>query len=302
MRRVLVTGATGFIGRAVVTPLQESGFEVHAIVRPGGSAGMPGVIDHHADLFDRSGVEAAVRAARASHLLHLAWDTEPGRFWVAPSNLDWVAASLLLVRSFVALGGERVVAAGTCAEYAWSETAPFSEHGTPCVPATLYGTAKDSLRRLLASFAAEQKLSFAWGRVFLLYGPEEKPGRLLGDAVRCLLAGRRFPTGDGRQRRDFIHVADAGRAFAEITSSGTTGAVNIGSGEAIPIATLLNEVARQTGRGDLIDIGARPMPAHEPPVIQADVTRLSNEVGFRPEYSLTRGIEATVARARETGL
>lgn len=300
MRRVLVTGATGFIGRHVVAPLQARGFEVHVVGRSGADSDAPGVVVHRADLFDRGAVRAAIGAAAASHLLHLAWDTEPGKFWRSPSNLDWTAASLHLVKDFVVAGGSRVVAAGTCAEYEWGADR-LVEDVTPCAPATLYGVAKDGLQRILASYAREVPFSFAWGRVFFLYGPGEKPGRLIGDAIRSLLAGERFPSSHGRQRRDFMHVADVGGAFAALTASDVEGRVNIGSGTALPVASLLEEVARQTGREGLVDLGARPLPASEPDIIEADATRLNREVGFCPIYGPTDGIASMIRDLASTG-
>lgn len=293
MRRVLVTGATGFIGRHVVEPLQARGFEVHAVGRSGAGGYLPGVVVHQADLFDRRAVRAAISAAQASHLLHLAWDTEPGKFWRSSSNLDWIAASLCLAKEFVEAGGTRVVAAGTCAEYEWGSDR-LVEDVTPCVPASLYGVGKDSLQRILASYAHGVPFSFAWGRVFFLYGPGEKRGRLIGDAICSLLAGQRFPSSHGRQRRDFMHVADVGGAFAALAASEVEGRVNIGSGTALPVKDLLEEVARQVGREDLIELGARPLPESEPAIIEADTTRLGREVGFRQSYGLPDGIAASV--------
>ncbi len=370
MRRVLVTGGAGFVGRHAVAALIARGFEVHAV----GRRAPEGVhLVHPADLLDADARRAALRAAGASHLLHLAWVTEPGRYWQSPDNLDWTAASLDLVRGFREAGGTRAVVAGTCAEYDWtgidtltpvagprlpsppprgegraplvggetsgsggegacpeeapSETpphrrlparfggdgvaealSPFAGRGeasaircghltesAPCRPATLYGAAKDGLRRVLTGYAASTGLSLAWGRLFYLYGPGEAPGRLVGDAARALLAGHKFATSEGRQRRDFLHVADAGEAFAALLDSSVEGPVNIGSGAAVPVRAILETLGRLTDRPELIDFGARPLPPTEPACIEADIRRLVEDVGFRPRLSLDEGLRATLA-------
>ncbi|KQT46827.1 NAD-dependent dehydratase [Methylobacterium sp. Leaf456] len=304
MRRVLVTGGAGFVGRPAVAALAARGFEVHAV----GRRAPEGVhVFHPADLLDAQARRAAVRAAGAGHLLHLAWVTEPGRYWQAPENLDWTAASLDLVRGFREAGGTRAVVAGTCAEYDWTGIAPLSRaegagihrghlsESAPCRPATLYGAAKDGLRRVLTGYAASTGLSLAWGRLFYLYGPGEAPGRLVGDAARALLDGRRFATSEGRQRRDFLHVMDAGDAFAALLDSAVEGPVNIGSGASVPVRTLLETLGRLTGRPDLIDFGARPLPPTEPACIEADIRRLTGEVGFHPHLDLDEGLRATLA-------
>ncbi|MCB4804276.1 nucleoside-diphosphate-sugar epimerase [Methylobacterium brachiatum] len=290
-RRVLVTGATGFVGTHAIPALRARGFEIHALGRARPEAST--VAFHPVDLLDAGAVRAAVQAVRASHLLHLAWYAEPGLYWRAAANLDWVAASLALVRAFREAGGGRAVVAGTCAEYAWGPER-LSEDA-PCVPATLYGAAKDGTRRILAAYAGETGLSLAWGRLFFLYGPGERPGRLVGDAIRALASGARFATSPGHQRRDFSHVADAAGAFAALVESDVAGPVNVGSGAAVPVRVILERIGALTGRPDLIDFGARPLPASEPAGIEAAVTRLRDAVGFRPRYDLDAGLRQTFA-------
>jgi nucleoside-diphosphate-sugar epimerase len=291
-RRVLVTGATGFIGARTLAPLRARGFEVHALGRS--APADPHVVHHAADLLDPVATRAAVAAARASHLVHMAWYVEPGAYWRSPRNLDWVAASLHLARCFTEAGGQRLVAAGTCAEYAWGPDR-LAETASACEPATLYGACKDALRRTLAAFGEAAPLSVAWGRVFFLYGPNEAGGRLVSDAARALLSGQRFGTSHGRQRRDFSHVDDVAAAFAALAASDVRGPVNVASGTAVPVRAVLETVARHAGGAELLDFGARPLAPTEPAVIEAVVQRLHHEVGFRPRHDLDGGIADTVA-------
>ena len=291
MSRVLVTGSAGFIGRHVVAALVGRGFEVHGVDRR--ACGVPGVVDHLADLMDPAAVRAVVGEVRAPGLVHLAWYVEPGAFWRSAANLDWVSASLGLARAFAEAGGTRIVGAGTCAEYAWGG-AVLDEGSTALEPATLYGACKDGLRRLLTAWGAEAGVSVAWGRVFFLYGPGEAPGRLVGDAVRTLAAGGRFATSHGRQRRDFLHVADVGGAFAALLDSGVVGAVNIGSGKAVPVGDVLRAVAAAVGGLERIDFGARALGASEPEVVEAAVERLRGEVGFVPRFDMVSGVADVV--------
>jgi nucleoside-diphosphate-sugar epimerase len=292
MKRVLVTGATGFIGARAVPLLRARGYEVHAIGRT-----RPEDRDlefHSADLLDADAVRAVTLKIRATHLLHLAWDVTPGRYWRASENLDWVSASLQLARAFEAAGGRRAVFAGTCAEYQWG--APrFFEATTPCVPATLYGAAKDALRRLLTYYGDSGGLSVGWGRIFFLYGPGEKPGRLVSDAIRCLVKVAPFPTTHGNQRRDFLHVDDVAGAFVALIDCNAQGPVNIGSGAAISVRSVLDIVASEIGNADCLQFGARTLAEGEPMVIEADVTRLTQEIGFKPLYDIKGGIAQTVA-------
>lgn len=289
MKRVLVTGATGFIGRHVIAPLVQRGFEVHAI----GQADLADCVMHRCDLLDHAAAAQLVRGVSPSHLLHLAWYVKPGRYWTAPENLDWVAASLNLYRSFTQAGGHRFVGAGTCAEYDW-RFSKLKEGDTPYRPDTLYGMAKDSTRRLLDTSARLDGVSFGWGHVFFLYGPGEARARLVSDVVVGCLRGEPIPTTAGTQIRDFMHVQDIASAFAALLDSNVQGAVNIASGEPQPLRTLITAVAEAAGRPDLPQFGARPIAANDPPCLAADVTRLREEVGFRPIYGLKEGVAATV--------
>lgn len=300
--RVLVTGAGGFVGAPAMAALRARGLVPIGLGRRTG--GSDGAADWIAcDLACPEATRAAVREAGAGRLVHLAWTVAPGRFWTDPDNLDWVGRSLTLLRAFAEAGGRRAVMVGTCAEYAWGQDAPLDERTTPLAPATLYGAAKDALRRAAEAYAAEARaghgsLSVAWARLFFLYGPGEAPGRLVGDAVRRLLAGRPFDATEGRQRRDFLHVADAADALAALTASPIEGPVNIGAGVATPVRDLLAAIARHAGGADLLRLGARPAPPGDPACIVAGVRRLAGELGWAPRLSPDDGIAQMVAAER----
>jgi nucleoside-diphosphate-sugar epimerase len=291
VKRVLVTGASGFIGRHSLPLLVERGYEVHAVGRGPVPAG-PAITAHACDLLDDRAAAALVDAVRPSHLLHFAWYAVPGRFWSAPDNLDWVAASLRLLRAFAAAGGRRVAVAGSCAEYDWSH-AVLSEAATPIAPRTLYGVAKNALRSCLEHGDA-LGLSWAWGRVFFLYGPHEPAGRLVSDVAAGLLAGRRVAVSAGVQRRDFMHVEDVARAFVAALDSAFQGPINIASGRAVPVREVVERIGALTGRPDLIDFGARPTPGDEPAHLAAACDALTQTLAFQPRYDLASGLEQTL--------
>lgn len=296
MSVALVTGASGFVGRHAVAALAAGGFTVHAVARRP-LAEVPAVW-HAADLLDAQARRTLMESVRPTHLLHLAWETRHGYFWEAPENLDWVAATLDLVRRFHGSGGARMVLAGSCAEYDWTPEALGDgicrERETPCRPATLYGTAKLAAYELTAAYAARVGMSHAWGRLFLAYGPHETESRLVPSVVLSLLAGARVKLGDGGKRRDFMDARDAGAGFAALLRSSVEGPVNIASGACSSIADVASRLARLIGQEELLDFGALAPRANDPRHLCADVARLKAEVGFVAGYNLEQGLADAV--------
>jgi nucleoside-diphosphate-sugar epimerase len=295
MSRVLVTGATGFIGEPVVRQLVARGHEVHVAIRPGAPhpSEPAGATAHPTDLLDGSSPRRLIETVRPSHLIHLAWDATPGKFWTSPLNLDWVGASLLLLRAFWDAGGRRAVLGGSCAEYDWRH-ARLDEAATPLAPATLYGHAKNGLRDIAAAHAALVGGSLAWARIFMLYGPREAPARFVPAIVTGLLAGQPVDCTAGTQQRDFMHVADVAGALVALLESDLDGAVNIASGLCLPLRDIADRLGALIGRPELIRLGARPTPPNEPDRLEAAVDRL-RATGFRPRYDLASGLADTVA-------
>jgi nucleoside-diphosphate-sugar epimerase len=293
-RRVLVTGAGGFIGRNSLEPLRAAGYEVHAVLSPQ-SAAPGGARVHRADLLDLGAIDHLIGAVRPTHLLHFAWIATPGLYSGSAENYRWLAASQHLLRSFRAAGGGRTVMAGSCAEYDWSRaqvcnerTSPLASHSKDAVSA--YAECKLALQRDLEDFGRAQGLSTAWGRIFFQFGPHEHPQRLVASVIVNLLLGRDALCTHGRQLRSFLHVADVGCAFAALLNSEVAGPVNIGSGERIELAELLEAAARQIGRPELLKLGARSAPPGEPAVLLPDIGRLRDEVGFKPRWTLDAGL------------
>jgi nucleoside-diphosphate-sugar epimerase len=305
-KRVLITGAGGFIGRWSVAPLLEKGYEVHAVLSGAGAvpAELRGATLHVADLLQEPQIDALLARVVPTHLLHFAWIATPGVYWQSTDNFRWRAASEHLLRRFRALGGVRAVMAGSCVEYDWSTGGVCEEQSTPAdaaaAPLSPYAASKIALHRYLMAFAQEQHLSAAWGRIFFQYGPYEHPDRLVPSVIRHLLLDQEALCTHGRQIRSFLHVADVGAAFAALLDSGCEGAVNIGSGEGIALKDLIERIAREIGRPALVRLGARNVPAGEPLLLVPDIRRLRDEVQWQPRFTLSKGITDTIAwwRAR----
>jgi nucleoside-diphosphate-sugar epimerase len=303
-QRVLVTGAAGFIGRWSLEPLRAAGYEVCAVLSPQGTdrdhpaAGLAGVELRHADLTEPASIDALLEATKPTHLLHFAWIATPGVYRQSPENYRWLSASRHLLAAFGRCGGVRAVMAGSCAEYDWSRVAVCDERSSPLAPegetTSPYAACKIALQRSLEEYGRAQDMSWAWGRIFFQYGPAEHRDRLVASVIASLLAGRGAPCTHGRQIRSFLHVEDVGAAFAALLGSEVQGAVNIGSGDRISIAELLERLAGLIGRPELLELGARSAPPGEPTVLLPDIGRLRDEVGWGPRWALDEGLADTV--------
>src|SRR5689334_19533914 len=120
MKKVLITGASGFIGRECLSLLTDLNYEVYALTSKTPSFFLENVQWIKFDLLKDFSIDDLLKKIKPSHLLHLAWVTTPGKLWEAKENLDWLELSTHLIEAFAHNGGKRAVLAGTCAEYDWT--------------------------------------------------------------------------------------------------------------------------------------------------------------------------------------
>jgi len=299
MKKLIVTGANGFIGVHALHRLAGLGYEVHGIALEGEAlkarSPEPGIIWHRLDLMDELQCARIFDEVRPELLLHLAWYTEHGKYWSSEKNLDWVRASLGMLGAFARSGGERAVMAGTCAEYDWGRVQqPCIEDVTPTEPRTLYGASKNGLRLISSAFCRQNGISLAWGRIFQPFGPYEPKLRLVPSVTVSLLRGQEARCTAGDQLRDFMHTPEVASALAALLHSRVEGAVNIASGRPVSIKDLVMMIARKLGHPELVRMGAIPAAKDDPPVLLADVRRLNDEVGWRPEGDLDAWLGRTI--------
>jgi nucleoside-diphosphate-sugar epimerase len=287
--RVLLTGGSGFIGRYVLKALQHHGIEVVTVGRVRAQPSVPFI---EADLLSLTDFGPLLQQAKATHLLHLAWYAEHGKYWSSPLNLRWTEATTLLVEAFCAAGGQQVVIAGTCAEYDWAH-GYCREDSTPLNPATLYGTAKDATRRLVMAVCAQHRVPCAWGRIFLPYGQGEAASRLIPSLIDVFRGGREPFGVNATAYRDFLHVSDVAEGFVRLLTTGASGAYNICSGEPVRLAEVVTTLATLLGADPepvLALITERP---GEPPLLVGENLKLK-ALGWRPALTLAQGLERTL--------
>jgi UDP-glucuronate decarboxylase len=292
MKRILVTGGNGWIGRYVVSLLMKTGHEVHATYY----RNKPSRIScnwHKVNLLHEKEIKKLIYEIKPSHLIHLAWESVPPQCYQSINNYYWLQSSISFIQHFSNAGGERIVVAGTGAEYEWingilSEDSKLLSYKTP------YSLCKNTLRSWLQSYSEQTNLSMCWGRIFHVYGPNESGNRLVSHLITSLLKNEEALCTHGKQHRDFLYVRDVADALISLLNSNVQGTVNIASGCPIQIKEVASIIEKKIGKGNLIKLGAIPFPKDEPLFVGANIKRLEEEVNWTPKYDIDKGIEETI--------
>jgi nucleoside-diphosphate-sugar epimerase len=260
-RTVLLTGATGFVGKQVLQILSEQGFRARIVVRDKKSvkiesSGSVESVIKTADLFAESDEWWGQVCNGIDTVIHIAWYAEPGKYLLSSKNIDCLSGTLQMAKGVALAKVRRFVGIGTCFEY--DLTAGILSIDTPLRPLTPYAGAKASAFMALSQWLPNQNVQFAWCRLFYLYGDGEDFRRFVPYLRTRLSAGKPAELTNGNQIRDFLDVEEAARMIVETALSQNQGAINICSGIPITIRQFAEKIADEYGRRDLLIFGARP--------------------------------------------
>ena len=267
---ILLTGATGFVGRQVLRELGTRNCKVRLIVRDGSqsriaqSSAIDAVIVT-ADLWSESVAWCADVCRDVDSVIHVAWYAEPGQYLQSPKNLECLAGTLRLAQGASQAKVRRFVGIGTCFEYDLS--AGYLTVATPLRPSTPYAAAKAAAFMALSQYLPQQGVEFTWCRLFYLYGEGEDERRLVPYLRAKLSADEPADLSSGSQIRDYLDVREAGRMLVEKALGAGQGPVNICSGTPVTVRALAERIADEYGRRDLLRFGARPDSLVDPPCV-----------------------------------
>jgi nucleoside-diphosphate-sugar epimerase len=267
---ILLTGATGFIGRQILRALEERGCRVRAVVRDGkqgqvvGKAAVRSTITSP-DIFAESAPWWSDVCDGVDTVIHAAWYVEPDLYLQSPKNRECLSGTLRIAQGAAQAKVRRVVGIGTLFEYDVSKGYLGVE--TPLKPSTPYAQAKADAFAALSQLLPQHAIEFTWCRLFYLFGEGEDPRRLVSYVRAKLKAGEPADLSSGTQIRDFLDVREAGRMIVEAALGPVQGPVNICSGKAITVRQLAETIADEFGRRDLLRFGARPDNLVDPPCV-----------------------------------
>lgn len=297
--KLLVTGASGFLGARVVELACEQGGHIYALTRSPQSPRMErlkasGATLLHADLADSARIQAILSDIQPTHLCHLAWAGVANKQRNDLGQvMDNIGPWLNLLQAAAKNGCRHVVALGSQAEYGPKPQA-VQETDT-AKPTTLYGAAKLAALEIAQRFCLQHHLRFAWLRLFSLYGPDDNSGWFIPDLIVKLLAQQRPPLTPGTQKWDYLYIDDAARGvLAALHQPDAQGIFNLGSGQPVAIrdvAEMLRGIINPKLELGFGEVAFRPDQVMH---MQADISRLQNATGWLPQVGLQEGLTHTV--------
>lgn len=280
MKKILITGGAGFVGRQIVRSLSKRNVEITLVVRNGKENAVENIasvkkVITSQDIFVESRHWWANACEGIDIVIHAAWYVESGQYLESEKNADCLIGSVELVRGAACAKVARFIGVGTCFEYELS-TSRLSIQ-TPLKPLTTYAAAKTSLFTFCSTYLPSRGTDFAWCRLFYLYGEGEDERRLVPYIRHKISKGEVAELTDGKQIRDYMDVSQVGDQIAEVALGTEVGPLNICSGLATTVRDLAEKIAEDYGRPDLLLFGGKDKRISEPPCVYGEPRRNPNQ-------------------------
>lgn len=305
-KRVLISGAAGFVGANLAARLSADGHDVHALVHPNSnlwrlSAGPVELARHKVDLLDAAGVERIVAAVRPEWVFHLAahgayaWHTDRRR--VIDTN---VVGTMHLLDACCGHGFDAFVNAGSSSEYGIKDH--LASEGDRPEPNSLYAVTKLAATHYCAHMARTTNLHVVTLRLYSVYGPLEEPGRLMPSLVLHGLRGEYPPLANPGSAHDFVYIDDVLEAFM-LAARGRAGddraIFNVASGVSTSLERLVTLIGGTFGVRAEPRWHSFPDRPWDTALWAGDITRIRARLGWQPRCSLDQGIQAVANWFRE---
>jgi UDP-glucose 4-epimerase len=301
--RVLVTGASGFIGSHLTRRLVGDGADVHALTSAVSSVYPTRLVDlrddivlHEANLNDQGAMRALARVVRPEYVFHLGAYTHVGKSWerIDECTQTNVAGTVNLLRAIEDTGYRRLVFTGTSEIYGAVEV-PFREDAA-VEPGSPYAVSKYAAERFCRMLQRGRGWPIVLLRPFNAYGPAQSPDRIIPEVIVRALEGRELQMTSGTQTREFNYVVDLVDGFvrAALTPGIEGELLNLGCGEEIPVADLATKILGLMGDPIKVKIGALPERPNEIPRMCSDSTKARELLGWDPAHTLDDGLRRTI--------
>ncbi len=299
-KRILITGASGFVGANLARRVLQDGHQVHLLLRPGYqtwrvSGIAKDVRIHEVSLEDATGIHSSVTSIKPEAVYHLAaygaYSSQQGMQRMVATNLLGCCS---LLDACADIGVEAFVNAGSSSEYGFKDHAPQEDEALE--PNSDYAITKAAASHYCRHVALSRNVNAVTVRLYSIYGPWEEPTRLIPTLIAHGLRGELPPLVSPDVARDFVYVNDAVDAIIRIAKSTVPrGSIyNICSGEQTSLREVV-EVARR-----VMGIRAEPVWASMPDrswdtsVWVGNGAKIKHDIGWRAETILETGLQRTV--------
>ena len=278
MKTILLTGATGFLGKKILDALNSKDIAIHVISRCDESF----FVDYQnvtkiiktKNFFTESADWYKNICNEVDIIIHAAWYAEPGKYLESDLNIECLSGTINFAKAATEEKVQKFVGVGTCFEYDLTSSNPL-DIDNQLNPLSLYSRAKASTFKLLEKLFNNHKVDFLWTRVFYLYGEGEDSRRLVAVLRSKLSEGKVVDLTSGNQIRDFMDVELAGSLIADASLSKNVGPFNICSGIGVSIRELAENIADEFGRRDLLNFGALEDNINDAPYVVGVTSKIT---------------------------
>jgi nucleoside-diphosphate-sugar epimerase len=304
--KIILTGASGFIGRYVLEGLSKNAsYEIHCLTNKKNiSNSSQNIYFHKLDLLDFSEegdqqLTSLLNELKPESCIHLAWYTGHKDYLVSPTNLQWQKASIRLIKYFYESGGKRMLSTGTCIEYSLKESIPHQEFTTPVQPETFYAQCKVNVLNYFKELSEQQKINYLWARIYFIFGPGEQETRLVPYIINSLHNNKQAKPNNGKAYRDYIYVKDLSRQLIALLESDAQGIINTGSGDPVKVQEIFNTIGHLLKKEELIINDELELSTDIPAMIAPNLTLFNSYIKNFRYTSLENGLKETIEELKK---
>jgi UDP-glucuronate decarboxylase len=284
MKKLLITGSTGFIGKSLINLFLTKKYKIFALTRK--NIKNKNINYIKSDLFDHTKIKKIIKKIKPNYLIHLAWEANPKKFHQSGTNFKWLHSSLNLYYNFCKYGGHRALLIGSCAEYNFNKKI-LKEDFIKKTDHTRYSLCKETFLDHAYKISKKFNTQLIWARLFWIYGINQKRGRLIPDLIYSAKKSKKIIVKNPSSIVNLLNVKDVCIALYKIFESNITGIVNIADKKNIKVIDIVNK-CKNIFKNYKLNYKINKIQYSKP--YSVEIKKL-NLIRFNRLYSLEKGLK-----------